>query len=462
MFSPITFFLMKEKRHRLDFLIDLFPFGTAPFIILMITLFASFWLLFHPAVRKKGNLSLWVFAHMHYNAYKKMAPEFEKSHPGTKLDLQMVHITAVTSRLRSAMWAGIDVPDMVEVEISFAGTFFAGPVEQVGFMDLKPWLTSSGLYDRMVKTRFAPYTNRGKIFGLPHDVHPVMLAYRRDLFEQEGIDLAEVASWEEFIEIGRRLTIPGKRYMIQLSDSGHGHIESLLFQRDGGYFDKDGNVILDNETAVETIKWYIPLVAGKDRIGSDIGAGAVFTKALEDGYLLSFLCPDWMTKSAEDDVPRVSGKMALMPLPAFYPGGRRTSTMGGTMLAITEKCKNKQLALELARMIYLNREDLADRFRITNIIPPYKDAWDHPVFMEPRAYWSNQPLGKVFIDLAEEAPAQYTSPYIWVAKMKLGEVVSSCSLYYSKNGEKGFDEFVRARLKKAGDDIRKLMRRNPF
>jgi len=57
---------------------------------------------------------------------------------------------------------------------------------------------------------------------------------------------------------------------------------------------------------------------------------------------------------------------------------------------------------------------------------------------------------------------RHAPPYIWVAKMKLGEVVSSCSLYYSKNGEKGFDEFVRKRLKKAADDIRKLMRRNPF
>lgn len=453
---------MNPKTRKTNIFSDYFPFGTAPFIIFALTIISLLWLLVNPVIRKKGNLSLWVFAHMHYNAYKKLLPSFEKSHPGTRVDLQMVHITAVTSRLRAAMWAGIDVPDMVEVEISHAGSFFSGPVEDVGFLDLGPWLKSSGLYDRIVKTRFAPYTNRGKIFGLPHDVHPVMLAYRRDLFEAQGVDLSQVKTWQEFVELGKRLTIPGERYMIQFNESNHAHIEVLLFQRGGGYFDKDGNVILDNDIAVETMKWYIPLVAGENRIGSDIGGGIVFTKALEDGYILSFLCPDWMTKSAEDDVPRVSGKMALMPLPAYEPGGRRTSTMGGTMLAITENCKNVDLALEFARTIYLNRTDLADRFRDTNIIPPLRDAWDHPVFSEARPYWSNQPLGKLFIDLADDVPPQYTSPYVRIAKAKLGEAVSSCHAYYSKNGENGFDDFVRRRLKQAADDIRTAQRRNPF
>ncbi|MBN1903380.1 extracellular solute-binding protein [Candidatus Sumerlaeota bacterium] len=453
---------MDSKKQKSGYFSDIFPFGVAPFIIFVLTVISFLWLAIHPVARKKSSLSLWTFADLHYKAYKKLLPSFEESHPGTKLDLQIVHISAVTSRLRSALWAGIDVPDMVEVEISVAGSFFCGPIEDIGLRDLSPWLKSSGLYDRMVETRFAPYTNRGKIFGLPHDVHPVMLAYRRDIFEKQGIDLSQVKTWDEFVEIGKRVTIPGERYMIQFSQSNRAHIEVLLFQRGGGYFDKDGNVILDNDLAVETMKWYIPLVTGTERIGNDIGGGVVFTKSLEDGYILSFLCPDWMTKSVETDVPRVAGKMALMPLPSFESGGRHTSTMGGTMLGITENCKNIELAREFVEVIYLNRDDLADRFRETNIIPPLREAWDHAVFSEKRPYWSDQPIGKLYIDLADDVPPQYTSPYVGIAKAKLGEALSSCHAYYSKNGENGFDDFVRKRLKKAADDIRRIQRRNPF
>ena len=74
--------------------------------------------------------------------------------------------------------------DLVEVEISFAGPFFRGPKEEIGFVDLVPYLERDGLYDRIVQTRFAPYMSRKAIYGLPHDVHPVALAYRRDIFEE--------------------------------------------------------------------------------------------------------------------------------------------------------------------------------------------------------------------------------------------------------------------------------------
>ena len=44
------------------------------------------------------------------------------------------------------------------------------------------------------------------MFALPHDVHPVMLAYRRDLFEQLGIDVNKLTTWDEFARVGRQVT----------------------------------------------------------------------------------------------------------------------------------------------------------------------------------------------------------------------------------------------------------------
>ena len=442
---------------------DALPLGAAPLLILLLAVVAGAWLVAHPIATSSATLRLWTFTHIHADAYRVIVPDFEAAHPGTTVDIGLVHGDAVTSRLRAAFWSDLDVPDLVEVEISRAGGFFRGPVEDVGFEDLMPRLKASGLYDRIVKTRFAPYTNRGCIFGLPHDVHPVMLAYRRDLFEELGIDVSQLVTWDDFVREGRRVTRFGERYLIQLSDSGSGNIETFLFQRDGGYFDADGRLIMDNETAVETMKWYVPLVAGPNRIGNDPGfGGASFAKAVEDGYLLSFVCPDWRSRSTEKDIPRVGGKMALMPLPAVAAGGRRTSTWGGTMLGITKKCPNKDLAWALARHLYTDSEQLAARFRETNILPPLKDAWKHPAFNEPRPYWSGQPIGRLYAELAEQVPPQYTSPLTELAKSKLGTVVASCVAYYNAHGEEGFDAFVRERLKAAADDVRRQMTRNPF
>ena len=39
------------------------------------------------------------------------------------------------------------------------------------------------LSDRIPANALATYTDRGAVFGLPHDIHPVMLAYRADIVD---------------------------------------------------------------------------------------------------------------------------------------------------------------------------------------------------------------------------------------------------------------------------------------
>jgi arabinosaccharide transport system substrate-binding protein len=439
-----------------------FPYGKAALTILGIALISGLGLLLQPIPKKTTTLTLWTFAKTHHDAYKEAIPAFEAKHPGVKVDVQLVHGQAVTQRLQAAFWADLDVPDLVEVEISSAGSFFRGPLDSIGFADITDRVKQEGLLEKMVAARFAPYTRKGRIFGLPHDVHPVQLAYRRDIFEQEGIDVNAIETWDDFIAVGRKLTIPGKRYMIELSDTGRDNVETMLFQRGGGYFDPEGNCILDNAAAVETMRFYVPLVAGPKKIGNTLGDQQILTKAVEDGYLLCLIAPDWRTKSFEMDIPRMAGKMGLMPLPAVRRGGPRTSTWGGTMLGITKNCQNQDLAWEFAKHLYLNNKDLADRFRGTNIIPPVRDAWNLPAFNEPRPYWSNQPLGATYAKLASEVPFQYTSPFISLAKNKLSEALVACTQYYNQNGENGFDAFVEQRLRQSAQEVRRMIARNPY
>jgi ABC-type glycerol-3-phosphate transport system substrate-binding protein len=154
--------------------------------------------------------------------------------------------------------------------------------------------------------------------------------------------------------------------------------------------------------------------------------------------------------------------MALMPLPAAEVGGRRTSTWGGTMLGITKSCPNPELAWKVAEHMYFNKAELAVRFRATNILPPLKDAWEHPAFDEQRPYWSGQKLGRLYADLAEEVPPQYASPLIETAKTKMAGVISASAAYYREHGAEGFEDFARNRLKGAADEVRRYIQRNPY
>jgi arabinosaccharide transport system substrate-binding protein len=442
-----------------------FPYGTAALCLLCLSLLSGAWLAFHPAGKKDATLTLWVFSKEHKAAYENALPAFEKAHPGVTVRIDLVAGNALAPRLQSAFLADVDVPDLCEIEITWAGAFFRGPLEHVGFEDLTDRIKGSGLYDRMVQARFTPYTKKGRIFGLPHDVHPVMLIYNREAFERLGIDPNKMNTWDDFVREGRRVTVTTgdkPRYMIEFVENGGQSIEPLLFQRGGGYFDPNGNCIFDNEIGIQTMLWYVPLVAGPKRIGSSMTSGLVITQALMGEYFLSVIAPDWRTKGIEKDVKHMAGKMALMPLPAFTPGGRRTATWGGTMMGITKKCPKKDLAWELAQHLYLNKADLAQRFEDSNILPCLPEAWQEPGFSKPRPYWSNQPLGKLYASLAPECPAQYTSPFIQVAKDKYGEALVRCIQRYRASGDAGFEQYVRTEVKRSADEVRRLIARNPY
>src|SRR5579862_7338737 len=124
----------------------MFPYGRAALTILILALISGICLALNPTPPKTATLTMWTFAKPHYEAYLNAAKTFEAENPGVKVDVQLVSGDAVTARLQAAFWANLDVPDVVEVEISSAGSFFRGPLEHIGFADLTDRVHNSGLW----------------------------------------------------------------------------------------------------------------------------------------------------------------------------------------------------------------------------------------------------------------------------------------------------------------------------
>jgi arabinosaccharide transport system substrate-binding protein len=184
-----------------------------------------------------------------------------------------------------------------------------------------------------------------------------------------------------------------------------------------------------------------------------------------DGLCLFYVCPDWRTMQITADIPSLSGKLALIPLPAWEPGGRRTSTWGGTGLALTKRCRNPDLAWKLAMYLYYDKDQLGQRFAVTNIITPLKDAWNQPEFNEARPFFSNMKLGQEFVKLAPDVPAEYVNTYQTKANGKLSEAYLNACIYYKDHPEAddaALRQFVKDELKRCADNIRQVMARNVF
>jgi arabinosaccharide transport system substrate-binding protein len=447
-----------------------FPYGKAPFWIVVLAIITGTAMMaaqmFTSAARP--DLVFIVFAPRHYEAYQKLIPEFERTH-NVKVQLQQVSQRPLQTRLQSALLAGTKVPDMVEIMNPFMGAFMKGPLKDVGFIDLTDRIKAEHLDTRMVESRFSIWSSRGRIFALPHDVHPAALAYRRDIVEQLGIDVNKLETWDDFVRVAHEKIVKDldgdgipDRYALDLSIAGTSFFPILLLQRGGGYFDAMGNLTMDREVTIDTLIWYIHQSRGKTRISFPAGEGQPFYKALSDGVILFNFVPDWRSKVFEIDAPDLKGKMALMPLPVWEKGGRRTSTWGGTGLAITEQSKNKELAWELAKYLYLNKQDFSERFAMLNIIPPLKEAWNLPAFSVPDEYYSGQKIGQLYAELAPETPPDYVGAYYEMVDGKTREVLIDGGVYYEKYGDKGLREYVTEKLRIKADYVRRVMNRNVF
>lgn len=450
-------------------MIESFPYGKAPFWLIILSLASLTGILWtqYGQARNKPDLVLALYAPNHVAAYRAVEAAFEREH-GIDIALQLVNARALTTRLQNAMLAGTEVPDLAELPADAMRYFGRGPLEDIGFVDLTERLTTQGYRERLVEARLSLWSTRGRVFALPHDVHPVMLAYRADLVEALGIDVESLKTWDDFAAAGRRITadLDGDgaidRFMIDLPSGGAHGLSLVMLQRGIGLFDEHANVTFNTPLTVDTMIWYLRQNYGPGRIAYDCGWGQALAKAMADGLVLFYITPDWRTGLFQMEVPRVAGKMKLMPMPPWEVGGRRTAVWGGSGLAITKRGRNPELAWKFAQDLYFTREELGKRFAETNIIPALEDAWGLPEFKQPNAYFSGQRLGELYAELALEVPPLWMNPYTIIAENKLNEVFLRTVEHYKQSGDAGLREFATAELAAAEAYVQAYMARNAF
>lgn len=414
------------------------------------------------------TLEFWLFARTHERFYKEVIPRFEEQHPGVKVSMHLSRLEAMSRRLQAAFLSQVGGPDVIEMEISYIGRFFSGPLESVGFLDLTERIECEGLDDIMVKRRFQPWSSRGRIFGIPHDVHPVVLVYNREVFEKYGIDIRSIETWDEFEAAAIPMCVDRdgdgqkEQYAFELDSTDHARFSALLLQAGGGYFDESGRLSINDDVAISVLAKFIQWTEGPDRIATGFPWGMVTNQALIDGVLGACLVPDWRAGLIMQDVPVMEGKFDAMPLPAWEPGGRRTSIWGGTMLGISKMSDQQDLAWEFMKFLYFDPSDLASRFRDTGIIPPVRTAWSAPVFHEPWPFFNQRRMGDLFVELAPEIPPLTMTPFSVNAQDSMKIAMVRGANEYRRRGFRDAEEIAREVLDDVAADLSRLIARNPF
>ena len=420
----------------------------------------------------RAEVTLWTFAPPHARMYEPLLARWAKEPGQPDVQIEVLSLPALERRMLGGFLSGVPVADLIEAERRVASRAFAGPVEAVGFLDLTDRLREDGLLDAINPASFTPWTSRGRIFGLPHDVHPVMLCYRADLVEAAGIDVSRIETWDDFAREMRPLMTDADgdgepdRYLIAFWTTFPDQLESLVLQAGDGFFDDEDHLRIATPANARVLATLASWVAGPDRIAADVPEfSATGNKLKIDGYVVAAIMPDWLSNIWRQQMPELSGKLKLMPLPAWESGGRRTSVWGGTMLGIPKSAKDPDRLWALAKRLYLSPELSRVLYQQGDIVTPVRANWSDPIFDEPDAYFSGQAKGRMYIDLAPQVPRRTASPFNTMALQRVQDALIGLVDDLRARPSLGRPELERratALLEIAEADVRSRIDRNVF
>lgn len=359
------------------------------------------------------ELTLWTFVDTHARWFDAMAEAYAAQvNPDFRLNVvQTAYEEHHNKLLISFQSGGVGAPDLADIEQGRFGAFIKGDVSLV---DLTERLRGGGYLEQLVASRESLYSVGETIYGVEHALTPVVLYYRSDVYEGAGAEIP-FATWDDFIAATKPLAtgnVRGTRMNWDLYDL-------VLRQRGFDVFDQDGNVTADSPEAVETLEWMLRL-RDEHRVAAEPPSGAqafgtaadqTFYAAVKEGQFIALPGADWFAGFLKDNVADLAGKWKAQHLPAFEPGGRRTSVWGGTGLTVVEASENQDAAWDFIRYAMLTAEGNVQRYLAINLWPPFQPAWQDPRMLSPDAYFAGQELGRLFAEVGAEAPPQYQSPF---------------------------------------------------
>ena len=342
------------------------------------------------------SLTMWVTADgVQKNSVEKIFTEYQATHPNVSLKVEEFPFLDMHDKLTTSLIAGSGAPDVAYVEISRFGSLLKG---DIGLVDLTDRIAASGA--DLVPARQNNYTYKGKVYGVETGADPVVLYYRKDLFEQAGIT-TPIATWDDYVAAGQKLKAATGKSMMAVETTDYDVWTPLMLQFGGGFFDTDGKVILDNDKNRKAFNFLVDLVH-KDGIAIPAPGGDQYNPSFwgsyQNGDVASLWGADWMGAVMKGFAPDMAGKWAAQPLPTSADAPWTTSTVGGTAMVITKQAENVDAAWDWLQYLTLNRPPDVPVQAVTN----NRKWWTDEYFNVPDPYFGNQVVGELWLKEANE------------------------------------------------------------
>lgn len=318
-------------------------------------------------------------------------PEFERQHPGIRVELQHIPWAAAHEKLLTA-FAADGLPDICQLGNTWIPEFAAlGTLEPLqSRIDASPVVEPADYFPGIWDTAVID----GQVLGVPWYVDTRLFYYRRDILAAAGVAAPPTtwAAWERAMAAVKAHVGPDRYAILVPLNEFEVPLSLALQQPDPLLRDGDDYGNFRSPGYRRTLAFYANLFErGWAPRVSETQISNVWDEFF-NGYYAFYISGPWNIREFRRRAPpALADQWATAPLPG--PDGPGAGIAGGTSLVLFRGSPRQDASFKLVE--FLSRPDIQQRFHAElGNLPPRRSTWEHPAL-------AGDPLAAAFRDQLE-------------------------------------------------------------
>ncbi len=317
--------------------------------------------------------------------------------------------SAEYDKLKVALEANTDIPDVVQIEYQYLPTFIA----RGDLLNLADY-GANDVKDQFVPWTWAQVSQGDAVYAYPQDAGPMVMFCNDAVLEKGGVTAP--TTWDEFAASAATLHQADPNAYLSNFTADQGWFFGILWQSGARPFAVDGENITINFTSPEAMRvaklWGDLIKSGNlnpvDTYTND------WNTALGNGSIACWPSGSWGTFISAS-APDFAGKWKVYPMPQWTTGDKINGNYGGSTSAVTQASAHPKEAAQFAQWLNLDPKATLD---LTNpdgagLFPVTQTTLTDPTWKDTTYdYWSGQAIHQVMADAAQEVDVNFAwSPF---------------------------------------------------
>jgi len=305
---------------------------------------------------RTGTLNVWLMQDAEGEAWapvvEQATAKFKQTYPNVNVQVTIQQWEGIGDRLTTA-FAGTTPPDVVEL----GNTLAPGYAANGALADISGNTSEFENSDTWLKTLQDAGTFDGKLYAVPYYAGSRVITYRTDMFEQAGIT-AVPTSMDELKAAAEKLNakfgsdpnfsafyLPGQNWYFA---------GALIADQQGtsptpwaGFSDGKWTANVTSPQSVAGLELFKELIDNYSKADPTGNEADQANRMGGQGNIAMFYGAGWemgVVTNEEDGDPSLADKLAQFPLPSVTPGQPAPAFLGGSVLSVSQKSTQQDLA----------------------------------------------------------------------------------------------------------------------